>query len=85
VNADEKTLAIALAKCTFVPGVPTKRFARDMAERAHWPSGPDTVPLTPKQRKYLCEAVIKFRRQIPQSVVALANKMLSHPTLEELA
>jgi hypothetical protein len=82
MTADEKTLAIALSKCTFVPGVPIKRFARDMAERAHWPSGPDTVPLTPKQRKYLCEAVLKFRRQIPREVVGLAGSMLAAIALE---
>ena len=79
---DEKTMAIALAKCTFIPGIPTKRFARDMAERAHWPTGPDTVPLTPKQRKYLCEAVIKFRRQIPIATVVLAATTLANIALE---
>lgn len=78
MNADEQMLALALAKCTFIPGIPTKRFARDMADCAN--HMPDKI-LTPPQRKYLCEAVIKFRRQIPQSVVSLAQKMLLHPTM----
>ena len=65
----QRRMAVSLSLCTFVPGIPTKRFARDMAFAAvHSPD----VQLTEKQDKYLREAVIKFRRQIPADVVALA-------------
>jgi len=67
---DQRRMAFALAQCTFVPGVRTKRFARDMAARAEMA---DAQPLTEKQDKYLREAVYKFRRQIEPSVVAIAH------------
>jgi hypothetical protein len=62
-------MAVALAACCFVPGIGTKRFARDMAFVAqHCPE----KELTPKQREYLRTAVIRFGKQIDASVVALA-------------
>jgi hypothetical protein len=62
-------MAIALSACTFVSGIGTKRFARDMALRAR--HSPDTE-LTPKQREYLRTAVIRYAKQIDAAVVALA-------------
>lgn len=64
-------MAIALGACTFVPGIATKRFARDMAFAA---GRDDAKPLTEKQDKYLREAVYRFRRQIQPEIVALAKK-----------
>lgn len=71
MTEDQRRMAIALAQCTFVPGIGTKRFARDMAVRARIA---DSSPLTEKQDKYLRESVYKFRRQIPPDVVALAAR-----------
>lgn len=72
MTEDQKTLARALATVTFVPGIATKRFAREMAARA---STPDANPITPAQAEYLRTAVIRFRRNIPADVVALAERM----------
>lgn len=66
---NERKMSAALNLCTFVPGIGTKRFARDMAFLAE--RFPETE-LTPKQREYLRTAVIRFGRQIDASVVALA-------------
>jgi hypothetical protein len=68
---DEKRMAIALTGCTFVPGIATKRFARQVAYRAEQGTGD---PLTEKQAKYLRDAVIRFRRQIDPAIVALARQ-----------
>lgn len=67
------SMATALARVTFPPGVGTKRFARDMADLAT--QKPDQV-LTLRQAQYLAEAVIRYRRQIPAEVVALAREAL---------
>lgn len=70
---DQIEMAIALGHCTFVPGTNTKRFARSMRDTAK------NIPeheLTDKQHKYLCEATIKFRRQIPERVVHIAQKYI---------
>lgn len=68
----EKILARAIGLVTFCPGIGTKRFARDMAWRAeHNPLAPITKP----QRAYLIAVAIKFRRQIPRDIVALARKL----------
>jgi hypothetical protein len=67
---EEKLMAKALAKCTFIPGVQVKRFARDMAFRAELD---DADPLTPRQAEYLRNAVIRFRRQIDPKIVDLAD------------
>ena len=72
----EMAMAIHLAACVFVPGTATKRFARDMAFRAAG-SESSKIPLTEKQAKYLREAVIRFRRQIPNEVVELARQAAS--------
>ena len=65
----ERQMARDLHRCTFCPGIGTKRFAREMAARA---DQPDAKPLTEKQAKYLREAVIRYRRQIPAGTVKLA-------------
>jgi hypothetical protein len=69
----EFALAIEPGAVTYVPGVATKRFAKDMAFAAR--NSPDKE-LTEKQRKYLIETVIRFRRQIPSGTVAKAYAML---------
>jgi len=73
---DERKLAVALAGVTFVPGIPTKRFARNLAG---WATDRHLAEkdLTRKQRKYLCESVVRFRRQIPADVVAIARTLLA--------
>lgn len=68
-----RAIARALARVTFAPGIGAKRFARDMAALAeHKPEH----ELTPRQRKYLLEVAVKFRRQIPRDLVALARAEL---------
>jgi hypothetical protein len=61
-----------LSRVTFVPGTGTKRFARNMAALAAQGSDPE---ITAAQAEYLRTAVIRFRRQIPADVVALAERM----------
>lgn len=72
MTEDEKRMAIALNGCTFVPGIGTKRFARQMARAALLDESPE---LTPKQREYLRKAVIRFRRQIDSEIVRIAVRM----------
>lgn len=70
---DEITVARAIApsRVTYAPGIGTKRFARDMQFLAdHSPER----ELTPKQHKYLVDVAVRFRRQIPREVVALARR-----------
>lgn len=74
MTENQKTIARALAACTFFPGTGTKRFAADMALRA---LDPAPTPLSPKQHLYLCTATIRHRRQITASVVALAEQELA--------
>lgn len=60
----EKAIALALNKCTYVPGTAPKRFARDMASATkHRPD----LELTGPQRKYLFDLLHRMRRQIPQA------------------
>lgn len=73
MTPDQRDMAMALAACVMCPGIGTKRFARQMAERAHY--APDK-PITEPQAKYLAEAVIRYRKQIPQQVVLLAHEHL---------
>lgn len=68
---DERKLSRALATVTMCPGIGTKRFARDMAAQQYSPER----ELTPKQRKYLIESVVRFRRQIDPRVVELARSL----------
>ncbi len=70
MTEDEKTMARALSKCTFVPGILVKRFARNLAFMAEQAQ---PKPLTPLQAEFLRSAVVRYRRQIPDDVVALAK------------
>jgi hypothetical protein len=72
MTKDQITLATHLARCIFPPGTATKRFAKDIAFRAGLF---EPKPLTEKQAEYLRTAVIRFRRQIPCDVVALARSL----------
>jgi len=78
VTENEKTLARALERCTFFPGIATKRFAKDMAARAALPDAP---ALTPAQRRYLLTAIVRYRRQVEPGVVALAERELQADAL----
>lgn len=78
MTENEKTLARALAACCFMPGIGTKRFAKDMAASAVLPDAP---ALTPAQRRYLLTAIVRYRRQISADVVALAERELQADAL----
>lgn len=80
MTENEKTLARALAACCFMPGIGTKRFAKDMAARA---ALPDAQALTPAQRHYLLTATVRYRRQIAGDVVALAERELVADAMPE--
>jgi len=70
MTPEQIQFAQALSRVTFMPGTPTKRFAKDMAHCAeHQPER----ELTPKQAEYLRTAVIRFRRQIDAGVVDIAR------------
>lgn len=72
MTPNERMLARALNQCTFCPGIGTKRFARDMAWlEQHNPE----KELTPAQTKYLVTATVRYRRQIPPDIVAVARGM----------
>ena len=64
----ERKLATALGRCRFVPGINTKRFAREMAALA----GEPDAAITEAQATYLRAAVYRYRRQIPEETVLLA-------------
>lgn len=70
---NEKTIARALGACCFTPGHATKRFAKDMAACA---TQEQPYSLSPAQRRYLLTATVRYRRQIPAEVVALAEAEL---------
>lgn len=71
MTPNEITMARALSQCTFVPGIGSKRFAKSMAHLAD--SQPNSM-ITPGQHKYLCQLVIRFRRQIDPNVVSIAKQ-----------
>lgn len=73
MTENEKTIARALAACSFTPGNATKRFAKDMAACA---TQEQPYELTQAQRRYLLTATVRYRRQIPIEVVALAEAEL---------
>jgi hypothetical protein len=56
--------ALALLKCTFLPGSFQKRFAKDMGAMAR--NNPQ-AELTEKQAAYLDLLFHQYRRQIPNS------------------
>ncbi len=59
-------IALALAKCTFLPGSWDKRFARDMAAAAKI-----SADLTTKQAAHVLRLGHKYRRQLPTEIVCL--------------
>ncbi len=68
--------AVSPARVVYAPGTGTKRFARDMAWiEANSPG----VVLTRKQAAYLRRVVVRFRRQIPADIVAMAQRDLAAP------
>lgn len=70
----EKSIAINLNKCRYMPGSFEKRFARDMAFVAE--NNP-TIDLTEKQREQLYRQLKRYRKQLPQIF------MLHHPESSE--
>lgn len=70
---EEKRMAQAVEPphVTYVPGSPTKRFAREMAAE----SRKRDAEITESQAKYLREVVYLFRRQIPGDVVRLSGRL----------
>lgn len=73
MTPEQISMARALARVTFPPGLPGKRFALDMAEQANLRP---MATLTAKQAEFLAEMVVRYRRQIQSEVVALAQSAL---------
>ena len=72
MTEDEKAMALAIEppNVSYVPGIPTKRFARDIAAEAR----SENPHITTGQASYLRAVVVRFRRQIPPYIVALARQ-----------
>lgn len=70
MTPEQISMARALARVTFPPGLPGKRFALDMAAQANLRP---LATLTAKQADFLAELVVRYRRQIPADVVELAK------------
>lgn len=70
MTADERKMALAISPMlvTYIPGIGTKRFARDIADLAELPD----AAITEAQAVYLRQVVHRFRRQIPSAIVSLA-------------
>lgn len=70
MTADERKMAEAISpmRVTYIPGIGTKRFARDIAALAER----DDAQITEAQAAYLRAVVHRFRRQIPSAIVSLA-------------
>ena len=65
----ERRLAAALGHVVMVPGINTKRFAREMAALAE----STDATITEAQAEYLRAAVYRYRRPIPEEIVLLAR------------
>lgn len=61
MNETQKKRIAALRGVTMLPGIPEKRFVRDMAARVD--AGND-APLTAKQDTWLSDLCWKYRKQI---------------------
>jgi len=70
MTPEQISMARALARVTFPPNLPGKRFALDMAAQANLQP---KATLTDKQADFLAELVIRYRRQIPNDIVELAK------------
>ena len=73
MTEQEKDAALALSKCTFLPGSFEKRFARDMASIVNG----EMPQITPKQKIYLWRLTYKFRRQINNDALVKLAKAIT--------
>lgn len=68
VDAAARALLVArigaLARCTFVPGSPDKRFAHDMTVSLRFGK-----ELTPRQAEHVVRLAWRYRRQMPGHLV----------------
>jgi hypothetical protein len=62
----ERQIALALGRCSFLPGTWDKRFCRALASAAEHAPG---VPLTERQGVHLLRLAHKYRRQLPTAVI----------------
>lgn len=62
-------MALALMRCTFLPGCWDKRFVHGMGEKARRAEEP---AYTPKQKASLLRLVHKYRRQLPTAAILMA-------------
>ena len=69
MTEEERAIAEALSRCTFLPGCWDKRFARDMA--AHAARKPDE-PISERQAAHLLRLSHKYRRQLPTRIIEMA-------------
>lgn len=76
MTATEIAAARALVRCTFLPGLPPKRFVRQMATAAT--NAPET-PLTERQAAYLWRLVWSYRRQLGDAWAEKAATMIGRP------
>jgi len=65
--------AISPGKITYMPGIATKRFARDIQ---------NATELTDAQRIFLWDVVWKFRRQIPDKMLVREAEATKHARVE---
>jgi len=65
----ERSIAIALGRCSFLPGSWDKRFARDLAIVAE--RSPE-IAYTERQSAHLLRLAHKYRRQLPSTIIEYA-------------
>lgn len=65
----ERSIAIALGRCSFPPGSWDKRFARDLASVAE--RSPE-IAYTERQAAHLLRLAHKYRRQLPSTIIESA-------------
>ena len=66
MTEEQILVAQALERCTFLPGSPEKRFARDMGSRSRTLH---PAALTERQARHLARLAWRFRRQMPHTLV----------------
>jgi hypothetical protein len=73
MTPDEISMARAVSptRVTYVPATGTKRFAHCIAMEAEEPQ----PQITERQAQYLRDLVLRFRRQLPAEIVALAGEL----------
>lgn len=72
----EVRLAKRLGVCRFLPASFDKRFAQGLAART---SATQPAISVKESSELLCLKVIKYRRQLPPTLVALAREILNVP------